>query len=338
MKYLKKLEAHISSNDSNFFIYRNGSSPTSEPTNPSTPSNWQAIAPPQSKSTETIPSSWGSSHHLTRGYVDDNDYPNPTATVGSDDHRTSFQLNGIIVNDVEEPGNTFNTQLGFVTLPGVTKHFISPGTLEHSMLKTRRSNSLTTTTAMTRTPSVQPSNEKPRSCSLSGISTLNFGGSDILLDESKPVFQSTQHHHIGMGNITVWLKSLRLHKYVCLFSHRTYEQMLDITEEHIMSVTKGARTKIVSSIQKLKERYGVLCQMEKDLLCGQATMGKVLDELNNIVITPIKPIEPFNKQDVASQFLKVLDMGECVAECPLYSNGTIKNNKKQNLNFQFHQK
>lgn len=315
---MKVLETHINTNEPNFFLYRNGSSPTSEPTNPSTPSNWQAIAPPSSKSTETIPSLRGSSHHLTRGFNDDIDFRIPPVPLSSsqrfsesasDDHHISFQRNGKIVNDVDDT-NKFNTQLGFLTLPGVTKHVISPGLSEHNIIKTSRSNSLTTISQMTRTSLIN-SNEKQRSFSLSGISTLNFGGSDIsMLDESKPICQSPQHHHIGMSNIGQWLKSLRLHKYVFLFSQRTYEQMLDITEEHLQSVTAGARHKLVNCIQKLKERYGYLCQVEKDLLCGQISIGEALVELPNIVLTPMKPIEPFNKQDVASQFLKVLDLSE----------------------------
>lgn len=86
--------------------------------------------------------------------------------------------------------------------------------------------------------------------------------------------------------------------------------MLAITEESLANVTQGARHKLVNCIQKLKERYGVLCQVEKDLLCGQITIDKALAELSTIVLTPMKPIEPFNKQDVASQFLKVLDLGK----------------------------
>ncbi|XP_037044632.1 protein Smaug [Bradysia coprophila] len=316
VKHLKVLENHISTNEPNIFVYRNGASPTSEPTNPSTPSNWQAIAPPQSKSTDTIPppSPWGSSHHLTRGYTDDSDYrSHKSASISSsvnnyeiEDRHTSFLYNGKIVNDVDDT-NTSNTQLGFVTLPGLTKHLISPGTLEH--VKTRRSNSLTTTSPVTRTSFTQNACEKQRSVSLSGISTLNFGGSDIsMLDESKPIFQWPQRHHVGMSNITPWLKSLRLHKYVFLFSHQTYEQMMEMTEDHLMNVTKGARQKLVNNIQKLRERYAALSQMEKDLLCGQITVAKVLEELSALVITPMKPIEPFDKQDVPTQFLKVVDL------------------------------
>lgn len=309
VKYLKDLEAHISSNEPNFFLYRNGSSPTSEPTNASTPSNWQAIAPPQSKSTETIPSSWGSSHHLTRIYTDDNDYRNPPAPISSTtgyfqsnrDYReiaNDFQGNGQNVDDGDDT-NKSNTQLGFHSLPGVTKYLISPGMKDNSGMKTQRSQSLTVASQMPRTSVAQNSNEKQRSLSLSGIS---------MLDETKLEFQSP--HHVGMSNIAQWLKSLRLHKYFYLFQHRTYEQMLDITEEHLINVTKGARHKLVNCIQKLKERYGVLCQVEKDLICGQIAIGKALEELSNNVLTPMKPVEQFRKEDVASQFLKVLVLGE----------------------------
>ncbi len=319
VKYLKDLEAHISSNEPNFFLYRNGSSPTSEPTNPSTSSNWQAIAPPQSKSTETIPSSsWGSGMHLTRNsYCDDRNQPAPTKDETNDDHHTSFMNNGKIVHEVtDDDTNKSNTPFGFNSLSGVTKHLVI---LDKNMFKngrTERSNSLTTTSQIDKPthPSYEPiPNEKRRCYSLPGISTLNCGAFDTsnLDDHPKPVFQSPQqHHHVGMSNIAQWLKSLRLHKYLFLFAHKTYEQMLEITEENLITVTKGARCKLVNCIQKLKERYGVLCQVETDLLCGQISMAKALEELNNIVQTPMKPIEPFNKQDVASQFLKVLDLGE----------------------------
>lgn len=310
VKYLKDLEAHISSNEPNFFLYRNGSSPTSEPTNPSTPSNWQAIAPPQSKSTETIPSSWGSSHHLTRGYVDETDYRNQPASStspqlgiffesSSDDPHKSFLRNGKIVSDVDDT-NTSNTKLGFNSFTGVTTYHVS----SDATLKKERSQSLTTT-GFINTPSTQNTSiDKMRSLSLGTISTLNpMNGYEC---ELKPMSST------GMSNIGQWLKSLRLHKYVNLFSNLTYEQMLDITEDSltVTTVTQGARHKLATCIQKLKERYSVLCQVEKDLICGQMTMKQALDELASIVLTPMKPIEPFNKQDVASQFFKVLDLGE----------------------------
>lgn len=86
--------------------------------------------------------------------------------------------------------------------------------------------------------------------------------------------------------------------------------MMNTTEDHLTDVTKGARHKLVTNIQKLRERYAALTQMEQDLLCDQITVAKALEELSALVITPMKPIEPFDIQDVPTQFLKVLDLGE----------------------------
>lgn len=95
-----------------------------------------------------------------------------------------------------------------------------------------------------------------------------------------------------------------------------YEQMLNITEEYLskLDVTKGARHKLVLCIQKLKDRYNTLAQVEKNLQNGHApnSIFNALEELTNIVITPMKPVELYNKECVASQFLKVLDLGECI--------------------------
>lgn len=116
----------------------------------------------------------------------------------------------------------------------------------------------------------------------------------------------------GMNCIGQWLKSLRLHKYVWLFSNITYEQMLDISEEYLanLSVTKGARHKLVLCIQKLRERGAVLVQMEQSLLAGDLNVAPMLEELTSIVLTPMKPIDAFSKDNIAGLFLKVVEMGE----------------------------
>lgn len=302
VKYLKVLEAHIST-DTNIFVYRNGTSPTSEPTNPSTPSNWQAIAPPQSKSksTETIPSSWTESQpHLT-----------------DDDNEQSFITNGTEVEfeDVDDTTHD-NTHIGYVTTASFTKHVVIPGIIDNIAYRTTRSNSLTATSCTTSTASKPKSPfDKQRSVSLTGISAPFIpGGIGYIWDEAKPKFPSTYvNHNIGMSHIPQWLKSLRLHKYAGLFSNKTFEEMLETNEHSLerMHVTQGARNKLLNCIQKLKERYDILCQIEKDLICGQINIGNALIELSSIVQTPMKPIEPFNKGDVASQFLKVLNLGEC---------------------------
>jgi hypothetical protein len=127
------------------------------------------------------------------------------------------------------------------------------------------------------------------------------------------LFPPTQY--IGMTNIGQWLKSLRLHKYVWLFTNLNYEQMLEMTEERLqeLNVTKGARHKLANCIQKLRERYGALTQLERDLMAGsKIPLSSALDILCEISITPMKPVGHSQAEDVAGQFMKVLDLGEYI--------------------------
>lgn len=93
----------------------------------------------------------------------------------------------------------------------------------------------------------------------------------------------------GSTNVPAWLKSLRLHKYAALFSTMTYDEMMSLTEQQLESqnVTKGARHKIVISIQKLKERQNLLRCLEKDVLEGGNPRAP-LQELHQMIMTPIK--------------------------------------------------
>lgn len=208
-----------------------------------------------------------------------------------------------------------------------------------SLLKTRRSNSLTTTMSSTCGLSVgelhhqKQNNEclsaenlsnlqllqnKPRSFSLtmeSPRSSLTSSGSETRLDDFKQhqMMKLYGQPNVGMSSIAHWLKSLRLHKYVWLFSNLTYEQMMEMTEEYLASlgVTKGARHKLVICIHKLKERFGVLVRMEKELLATGGCKGQlsvVFDELTNVVLTPMKPAGADSKEDIAGQFIKLLDL------------------------------
>uniref|UniRef100_A0A8C5T742 Protein Smaug homolog 1 n=1 Tax=Malurus cyaneus samueli TaxID=2593467 RepID=A0A8C5T742_9PASS len=90
-------------------------------------------------------------------------------------------------------------------------------------------------------------------------------------------------------NVPAWLKSLRLHKYAALFSQMTYEEMMALTECQLeaQNVTKGARHKIVISIQKLKERQNLLKSLEGDILEG-GNLRVPLQELHQMILTPIK--------------------------------------------------
>lgn len=244
---------------------------------------------------------------------------------GTDDHHVSFSKNGTEIFDFDYDDFKSNTQIAFdlcgtdyLTVPGS----LPGGVWDPSAIKTRRSNSLTTTATTTHSNNCSSAENlasiaKPRSFSLSGESlrsnNLTSHGSETRLDDiNKPNYLRYSSHNVGMSSIGQWLKSLRLHKYVWLFTHLTYEQMLDITEEYLenLGVTKGARNKLVLCIQKLKERAAILHQMEKDLMTGVKQPHHVMEELTNIVLTPMKPVDMYNKDDVAASFFKVLDTGK----------------------------
>ncbi|XP_060789649.1 protein Smaug homolog 1 isoform X5 [Neoarius graeffei] len=114
----------------------------------------------------------------------------------------------------------------------------------------------------------------------------------LLLYPSSSVPSTINTVGTGSGsnsNVPAWLKSLRLHKYAGLFSTMTYEEMMSLTEQQLeaQSVTKGARHKIIISIQKLKERQNMLRSLEKDVLEG-GNLRSPLQELHYIIGTPIK--------------------------------------------------
>lgn len=96
--------------------------------------------------------------------------------------------------------------------------------------------------------------------------------------------------------------------------------MLALTEEQLANqgVTKGARHKLAISIGKLKQRYNMLLNLEKDLLQSTSTQGassftqgpallvNTVDELKTILATPMKPSQESDPQDIPTQFTKVL--------------------------------
>ncbi|KAI4490998.1 hypothetical protein M0802_010574 [Mischocyttarus mexicanus] len=170
---------------------------------------------------------------------------------------------------------------------------------------------------------------KPRSFSISidhtnsliGLSPLSpsscaSSGSESRLDEN---YNRTLES--GMRDVPSWLKTLRLHKYSCLFANLNYEEMLQLTEDQLaeQGVTKGARHKLALSISKLQQRYTTLANLEKDLLQqtrngtqstsfsqGPLLLVSILDELKVILATPLKPSQDSDPQDIPAQFTKVL--------------------------------
>lgn len=120
--------------------------------------------------------------------------------------------------------------------------------------------------------------------------------------------------HVGMANIPMWLKSLRLHKYQWVFTNMNYEEMLGVTEPYLesLNITKGARNKLALSIGKLKDRFNHLNMLEQQLIADISLICLALEELSAFVQTPMKPVNVYSKEDVAGAFLKLLNLGDTV--------------------------
>jgi len=268
---------------------------------------------------------------------------------GTDEHHISFSKNGTEVDFESEFFETSNVTSGskavhapfastssqdFLTVPNFSPFEnilygyggeLSTGTGsdagfsdDGNAIKTRRSNSLTTpNTGISNgkdfTLSSSAENlanlQKPRSYSLSIESSRKTIGS---LDDWNKISQMRFNQcHPGMGNIAVWLKSLRLHKYLWLFTNVSYEKMMEMTEEQLenLGVTKGARHKLVLCIQKLADRISFLKQLNKELNEGTRPLKSALDELTNIIMTPMKDINSVPlEEDVAAHVMLLLDI------------------------------
>ncbi|KAL8604800.1 hypothetical protein ACOMHN_028428 [Nucella lapillus] len=128
----------------------------------------------------------------------------------------------------------------------------------------------------------------------SSVTSSGSGGSDCHHDDGpQPIRDSFLEEGSGMREVPVWLKTLRLHKYSYLFRQMAYEDMLNITEEWLeaQKVTKGARHKIVLSIQKLRGRQKVLCDFEKHVMEG-GSIKEVVGEMKSMLNTPVKAYAP----------------------------------------------
>uniref|UniRef100_UPI00358E8E5E protein Smaug homolog 1-like isoform X2 n=1 Tax=Myxine glutinosa TaxID=7769 RepID=UPI00358E8E5E len=126
--------------------------------------------------------------------------------------------------------------------------------------------------------------------SQSSVASSGSGGSGECPDEPPLSRNSFVEEGSGMREVPTWLKSLRLHKYAGLFCQLSYDEMISLTEIQLESqnVTKGARHKILLSIQKLKERQEVLQTLEKEILDGSLSVCTALHELHQMIMTPIK--------------------------------------------------
>ncbi|XP_074789552.1 uncharacterized protein LOC141974135 isoform X2 [Athene noctua] len=114
----------------------------------------------------------------------------------------------------------------------------------------------------------------------------------------------------GMKDVPSWLKSLGLQKYTALFSQMTYKEMMRLTEHHLESqnVPRGARQRILLSIQKLRDRPNVLRELEKHIIWG-GSLWMVMQELQQIIVTPIKASNaaaPVPYGDIPRLFTRVM--------------------------------
>jgi len=114
----------------------------------------------------------------------------------------------------------------------------------------------------------------------------DFAGSpsrgEMLREESPQV-------KTGMENVPQWLKQLRLHKYTELMMNLTYQELTSLQDEKLqkMNVTKGARRKIILSIEKLSERPKALASLCSKLDTEGCDIKEILTELEIIIKSPI---------------------------------------------------
>lgn len=168
----------------------------------------------------------------------------------------------------------------------------------------------------------EPFVQKPRSFSLSSEHSLGirpiimYGttGSETRLDDLR---SNKFTEFPGMSTVAQWLKSLRLHKYVWLFTNISYEQMMAMDEEYLekLGVTTGARHKLLLSINKLHERPAVLDAAATELASGApGAAARALERLRQVLLSPMPPDSP-----LPAQIVSVLETAStCIPEslCP----------------------
>lgn len=127
----------------------------------------------------------------------------------------------------------------------------------------------------------------------------------------------------GMKDVPAWLKLLRLHKYAPFFARMSYEEMLELTEDVLehRNITKGARQKLILSIQKLKARSTVLLASEHELLdtkgqqyrskISYSSLSQVLFQIRAFLSTPIRPLMCRNGSSSSSSSLTPLCSSSC---------------------------
>ena len=122
-------------------------------------------------------------------------------------------------------------------------------------------------------------------------------------------------HCASSSDVPKWLKNLRLHKYAFFFSQMSYDQMMNLTIDQLKEgkITDGACTKILLNIKKLKERPALLQKCLIEIDHDQIEMKVVLQQLRELMLTPIraKQNEPKsdNDEDLPKLIMQVLEKG-----------------------------
>lgn len=109
-------------------------------------------------------------------------------------------------------------------------------------------------------------------------------------------FIYARNENPGMKNVNEWLKNIKLHKYTELFTQMTYVDLMEVTDEKLIkaNITLGARKKILTHIDKLKDRPARLRQLiqildDKKCPINDSTLENILIELTEISVSPIEP-------------------------------------------------
>lgn len=197
---------------------------------------------------------------------------------------------------------------------------VSPNPDSQQNLKQRRSNSLTpapdniipTQDNWYSQENLSEPIAKPRSYSLSSEKSLLAGLTNLQSSRSETRLQDLKlmNNLPAMKSIISWLKSLRLHKYSWVFNNLTYSQMVNLTEETLqrIGITKGARHKILLSVNKLKERGSMLTELETEVMNG-GDLNIALKKLKSVLQSPL---QISGGEDLPSQFIKVMGKGRFI--------------------------
>ncbi|CAD5126246.1 unnamed protein product [Dimorphilus gyrociliatus] len=126
----------------------------------------------------------------------------------------------------------------------------------------------------------------------------------------------------------IWLRHLRLKKYENIFQDMTYDEMLNTKSEWLLSqrVTNGAANKILSNIQKLKDRLNILNKLQSKTI-EEGSIKDILSELKSIIYSPSKPYDGMpasssDEEDIISQTIAVF---EKVSSWLLTNNSDVEN-------------